>query len=298
MTHDFKRVVDELFDGLYIVDNRRVITYWNKAAEEITGYRADEVVGFRCRDGILIHVDAKGQSLCRGMCPLAKSIEDGTYREAEIFLRHKEGHRVPVWARMTPLRDDRGALVGGIEVFTDLSDKSAISDKLRELERRATLDGLTGLPNRSHVEPEIEVRLQEVKRYQTPFGLLFCDIDHFKEFNDTYGHDVGDKVLRSVAATLRYNTRPFDLFGRWGGEEFVGIIRNVDRDILYRVGERCRVLVEKTYVPYEGADLYVTLSIGATIARTTDTVDTILKRADHFLYESKNCGRNRLTIDT
>jgi diguanylate cyclase (GGDEF)-like protein/PAS domain S-box-containing protein len=297
MKPDFENIVYHLADGLYVLDSDRVITYWNKSAEEITGYVAEEVIGSRCTERLLVHVDADGTNLCGGLCPLDRTVADGNMRDCEAFLRHKEGHRVPVWLRVSALKDQSEEVIGGIELFSDLSNKSAIAEKLRELERRATLDSLTGLPNRSHLEPEIEVRLQEVKRYQTPFGLLFCDIDNFKEFNDNYGHDVGDRVLRAVASTLKYNTRPFDLFGRWGGEEFVGIIRNADIDVLYRVAERCRVLVSKTSVPCDGDQLSITMSIGATIAIPNDSVESILKRADRLLYESKNTGRNRSSID-
>lgn len=297
MGYNFQQLVDNLFDGLYIVDNARTITYWNKAAEKITGYTADEVVGFRCMDGILVHVDDQGNNHCSGMCPLAHTLEDGSVREAEVFLHHKEGHRVPVWVRTTPLKDENGRIVGATELFTDLSNQSVISEKMRELEKRATLDKLTGLPNRGHIEPEIDARLAELKRYDTKFGVLFCDIDHFKNFNDNYGHDVGDAILKSVANTLKCNTRPFDVIGRWGGEEFVGVVRNVERDILCRVGERFRILVENTYIPNQDTNLNVTISIGATIAQATDTVETLVKRADQYLYESKLSGRNRLTAD-
>jgi diguanylate cyclase (GGDEF)-like protein/PAS domain S-box-containing protein len=298
MQHDYQQLLDNMFDGLYFVDRQRVITYWNKAAEKITGYLASEVIGRSCKDGILMHIDDKGRSLCKGMRPLAWTIGDGKPREAEIFLHHKEGHRVPVWVRVMPLKDENGAIIGGVELFSDLSNESIISERIRELERRAMLDRLTGLPNRNHLEPEIDGLLHEVKRYNAQFGVLFCDIDNFKSFNDTYGHDLGDTVLKTVARTLKFNTRPFDLFGRWGGEEFVGIIRNVNRDTLYLVGERCRVVVEKTLIPYNNTALNVTVSIGATTGRTVDTVDSVLKRADTLLYESKRNGRNRVTLES
>ncbi|MBN1655017.1 MAG: sensor domain-containing diguanylate cyclase [Deltaproteobacteria bacterium] len=297
MKYDFQQIVDNLFDGLYVVDNQRIITYWNKAAERITGYGADEVIGFSCKDDILVHVDDKGVGLCRGLCPLARTLRDSKVREAEVFLHHKAGHRVPVWVRITPLKDQDGRVIGAAELFTDLSNQSVIAERMRELEKLATLDRLTGLPNRNHIEPEIDVRLQEFRRYATVFGVMFCDIDRFKTFNDTYGHDVGDMVLKTVSNTLKHNIRPFDVIGRWGGEEFVGVVRNVDRDTLCTVGERWRMLVEKTYISHHGATLNVTVSIGATLAQSADTVETIVKRADQFLYESKHNGRNRLTAE-
>jgi len=297
MQFDFQDLLENIYDGLYCVDTDRRITYWNKAAEKITGYSAKEVVGSHCSDNILVHVDGKGNNLCRNMCPLEKTIKSGTPGEAEVFLHHKNGHRVPVWVRMTPLLDANGRVVGGVELFTDLSPQEAMRLKIEELEKLAFLDYLTKIANRHYLESELEGRLAEMKRYNLSFGILLIDIDHFKRVNDTHGHDVGDTVLKRVAQTLFHIARPFDLFGRWGGEEFVGIIRNVDRATLASIGERARVLVEKTITEIQEGILVVTVSIGAALASPDDTVHTLIKRADKLLYESKSKGRNRLTVD-
>jgi len=122
------------------------------------------------------------------------------------------------------------------------------------------------------------------------------DIDLFRSFNNTYGHDIGDEVLKFIARTFVTNSRPFDLFGRWGGEEFIGIIRNISPRDLENLGNKLRLLVEKSYLPHESGQLRVTISLGATTVRDDDTIDSLIKRADTLLYESKNAGRNRLTI--
>ena len=129
-----------------------------------------------------------------------------------------------------------------------------------------------------------------------PFGILFIDIDHFKKFNDTYGHDVGDDVLKFVANTFVANARPFDLYGRWGGEEFIGIIRNINSPELERLGNRLRLLVEQSYILHGNEKLFVTVSVGATVVNDNDTMDSLMKRADYLMYQSKAAGRNLLTI--
>jgi diguanylate cyclase (GGDEF)-like protein/PAS domain S-box-containing protein len=292
----YARIIDNLHDGLYFVDADRVITYWNKAAERITGYRAAEVIGKSCADNILTHVDSEGCVLCLGTCPLAATILDGQDREAEVFLHHKNGHRVPVLVRVNSLTDEQGRVIGGIELFTDLSTIQVNQHRIAELEQLALLDGLTRLANRVYLEREIRNRLHEFDRLSMPFGLLFMDIDHFKHFNDTYGHAVGDEVLKAVAQTFISNARPFDLFGRWGGEEFLGIIRNITERDLRSQAERMRLLIERTYLVQSGQKLQVTISIGATVVRPGDTMETLVKRADALLYESKNNGRNRVTL--
>lgn len=294
--YSYQEIIENLHDGLYFVDRNRVITYWNKAAEKISGFRADEVVGKSCADNILAHVDSEGNSLCTGTCPLEATIEDGQFREADVYMHHKDGHRIPVSVRASALSDMKGNILGAIELFTDISHQAANELRIKELEKMALLDNLTQLANRNYIEKEIQARFDEIKRYQVPFGILFMDIDHFKSFNDTYGHHVGDEVLKFVAGTFVANARPFDLFGRWGGEEFIGIIRNIHAEDLERLGNRLRSLIEKSYILHKDEKLSVTISIGATLVRENDTIDSLTKRADTFLYESKAKGRNCLTM--
>ena len=289
-------VLENLHDGLYFTDTHRVITFWNHAAERITGYPAAEVLGRSCAANILVHVDTDGRSLCRGLCPLAMTMADCVGREAEVFLRHRDGHRVPVLVRTGPLKDRAGQVVGGVELFTDLSNILANNSRVRELEQLALLDNLTQLANRTYLLREIEARFEEMRRYGIPFGLLFMDIDFFKRFNDTYGHDVGDAVLKLVANTFTANSRAFDVYGRWGGEEFVGVIRSIDAEDLVVLGNRMRVLVNQSFLMHDEARLGVSISLGATVAKPDDTAESLIKRADQLLYRSKKEGRNRLTL--
>jgi diguanylate cyclase (GGDEF)-like protein/PAS domain S-box-containing protein len=292
----YERIIDSLYDGLYFVDQNRIITYWNKAAERISGFAAEEVVGHSCADNILTHVDGDGNSLCTGVCPLAATIQDGRLREADVYMHHKDGHRIPVSVRVSVIRDQGGRITGGIELFTDISHQKANVLKIKELEKLALLDNLTQLANRNYIEREIEGCLEEKRRYGVPLGILFMDIDHFKKVNDRYGHDAGDEVLKLVANTFTANARPFDFYGRWGGEEFIGIIRNSDQEGLATLGNRLRMLVENAYIRYGEALLKVTISLGATMVKKKDVRESFLKRVDALLYDSKNAGRNRLTL--
>ena len=295
-SNTYRRIVDSLYDGLYLVDRNRRIRYWNKAAERISGFTAAEVVGKSCADNILTHVDQDGNSLCQGMCPLAHTIADGETRNAEVLMHHKDGHRVPVSVRVDNLTDTRGKVIGGVEIFRDISNLKLIDLRIKELEDMAFLDNLTRLANRNYIQKELIVRFEEQKRFGALFGILFIDIDHFKRFNDAYGHDVGDRVLRFVADTMVKNSRPFDLFGRWGGEEFIGILRNVNDQQLEQLGNRLRILIESSYILLENDKLDITISIGATLIHAGDTLEALMKRADTLLYKSKEAGRNRLTI--
>ncbi|GAB6095267.1 sensor domain-containing diguanylate cyclase [Desulfatiferula olefinivorans] len=295
-TESFMALIDQMNDGVYFVDRNRTITYWNKSAETISGFRAKEVLGRRCSDNILTHVDQKGRNLCTGKCPLEMSILDRMPRQSEIFMHHKDGHRIPVLIKSVPLIDDQGESIGGVEIFTDQSSLRIDEQTLRELEALAMIDKLTQLPNRNFLDRELTRRMDEAVRYGSPFGLFFMDVDHFKSFNDRYGHDVGDRVLRYIANTFIANARPSDVYGRWGGEEFLGVVRASSVNDMETLGERIRFLVEKSYLTHEGEILQVTLSIGGTLAASHEPIDSIIKRADELLYRCKASGRNRVII--
>ncbi len=292
----YRTLLDNLYDGVYFVDQDRRITYWNKGAERITGYLASEVIGRLCSDNILVHVDKSGKRLCTEICPLSDAALDSAERSKEVFLHHKNGHRVPITIRVAPIRDERGSVVGGVEIFTDNTPAAVALERLAELERLAYVDALTGLANRRYAEITLNARLEELQRYGWRFGVLFIDIDHFKDINDRYGHNLGDQVLKMVAKTLQNSVRSFDVVSRWGGEEYVAVIANVESENLLTAANRSRALVEESGLPaYPG--LRITISLGATLARADDTIDSLIKRADALMYQSKKAGRNRVTAD-
>ncbi|HEY6012179.1 MAG TPA: sensor domain-containing diguanylate cyclase [Nitrospirota bacterium] len=292
----YKKLLDSLYDGVYFVDPNRVITYWNKGAERITGYEAAEVIGKRCSDNILMHSDKDGNLLCLKACPLSQTIADGKVRNQDVFLRHKDGHRVPVGVRVTHIVDNAGVIIGGVEIFSDNAPPVNALERLAELERLAFLDPLTGIANRRYGEISLNARIEELQRYGWRFGVLFIDIDHFKQCNDQCGHHVGDEVLKMVAKTLQNSVRSFDVVSRWGGEEFVALIANVEGDELIRTANRCRALVEQSHSPVPPCPR-ITVSIGGTLARAEDTAASIITRADGLMYKSKQSGRNRVTME-
>ena len=293
----YKEILDHLLDAVYVTDGTRTITYWNHAAELLTGFRKEEVMGRPCSDNILVHVDGEGNSLCRNLCPLAASIADGKVRETLVYLHHKDGHRVPVQVRTAPLRDSSGEVVGGVEIFQDATAYLSQEEKVSILKKMAYLDPLTQVGNRRYLEDTLKDWTEEFHSNGWPFGVLFFDIDRFKTVNDRYGHATGDQVLAMVARTLQGNLRSWDAVGRWGGEEFLVLCRNVDAPTLREVAERLRLLVESSHCRGEdGGDVQVTVSAGGTMTGFEDTPELLVARADALMYRSKQDGRNRISF--
>ena len=290
----FESVLEQLHDGVYVLDRERKVVLWNRSAEQLSGFQKAEVLGRPCSDNILVHVDAQGNSLCKGACPMVATMADGKPRENLVYLRHRDGHRVPVSVRASVLRDDDGNVVGAIEVFSDGTHEVETQKQLEELERQAMIDPLTQLPNRRFLDVRLENRNDELVRYGWTYGLILLDVDHFKLVNDTHGHDVGDRVLQTVARTLRGNARRSDDIGRWGGEEFLGIAGRVALEELTVVAERLRAQVEASRIEVDGQSKGVTVSAGATTARPGESRASVTQRVDALLYEAKNAGRNRI----
>jgi diguanylate cyclase (GGDEF)-like protein/PAS domain S-box-containing protein len=290
------KLLDSISDGVYFVDLQRQITYWNRGAERLTGYSAGEAVGRHCPDNFLVHVDAAGHALCINGCPLASTIRDGQAREAEIFLRHKLGHWVPVSVKVAPITDQSGQVIGAVEVFSDATAKKKMERRVHELESMAFRDGLTCVPNRRYTELKVKQALEEFQEFGKSFGLLMLDIDHFKQVNDLHGHDAGDAVLKVVSDTLVGSLRENDLVGRWGGEEFLLVLSNVNAHVLAGLAGRCRILIAESVVLRDQIRICVTASGGATLFKHGDSVQSAIKRADGLMYVSKASGRNRITV--
>ena len=292
----YKRILDSLYDGVYLVDLDRRTTYWNSGAERITGYRPDEAVGRRCQDNFLVHLDDRGNSLCLHGCPLSSTMANGQPLEVEVYLQHKDGYRIPISVRAAPIRDGTGRVVGAVEVFSDNSQIAAMTDLIKELRQLSLLDHSTEVGNRRFLEQQLIARLNEQDRYGWRVGVLFVDIDHFKEINDRNDHIVGDRVIRMVARTLANGIRSFDIVGRWGGDEFVVLIVNVDEEQLHTVSEKLRRLIENSGFTEGGKTIRVTVSVGGVLAAAGENPEAVIRRADQLMLASKTAGRNRVTI--
>ncbi|HEY5285113.1 MAG TPA: sensor domain-containing diguanylate cyclase [Polyangia bacterium] len=290
-------ILDQIEDGVYFVDRQKRILLWNRSAERITGFLRSEVVGGDCGGRWLCHIDASGRMLCTNGCPLQRAVDTGVPIEADAYLQHKQGHRVPVKIRTIPLRDQQSRLVGAVEIFRSTVEDRQQEKLIEELSQLAMIDDLTRLPNRRHFDLQLDRRLAELGRFGWPFGVLMIDIDHFKLINDRAGHQAGDEILRMVARTLSANCRGFDTIARWGGEEFTAIITNVGEDELRRVAEKLRAMVEASELRESAyAPLQITISIGGALAQANETAAELMKRADEMMYAAKRSGRNRVCM--
>ena len=163
----------------------------------------------------------------------------------------------------------------------------------RRLNELSLVDPLTGLYNRRAFNPKIRNEIDQFERYGTPLTLLVIDVDYFKTINDTYGHDVGDNVLKEIANLIRDYVRKTDFCVRWGGEEFVVLATSTQQDKALIMAQNLRVAIENHNF---GIDQNVTISIGLTSLEEGDQLESFIRKADKALYRAKQSGRNQIII--
>jgi len=294
--YDSDEFMTLLYEGVYIVDKSRKIVFWNKGSEMITSYKSSQVQNSYCYQNILNHVDNAGKKLCLEGCPLQNTLDTGKINENDVFLEHKKGYRVPVSVKTFPLYDDLGNITAAVEVFTDSRFKENQYKENLELKKLVQTDDLTQLNNRKYLNFKLRQSILESNEFNRGFGLLFLDIDHFKNVNDTYGHNIGDEILKIIANTIKVNVGTNDIVGRWGGEEFVAITKTENLSELKKLAEKLRQLCENSSYRYQDKSIKVTISIGGTLYKQNEHVDDFIHRADQLMYKAKHTGRNKSVI--
>ncbi|UCH94635.1 MAG: PAS domain-containing protein [Candidatus Aminicenantes bacterium] len=271
-------LLDTLKDGVYFADKKRKITYWNKAAETITGYRSGEILGRHCGDNFLIHIDEEGNNLCTGPCPLARTMETKEPCERKIFLHHKNGHRVPVLVRVNPVFGSEDEVIGAVEIFTDLSSKESLLKDIQALAQPGLQGSITGLPAKHYLEMQLKLKLVEWNEFKHPFGVFLIKVGGLEEVKDTYSQGTVENILKVLSNTLIHNVDPCDMVGEWAEGEFFGIAAHADEEKVATNANRYRILLERTRVSAEETSLSLTFSVASVLARPDDTFETLIEK--------------------
>ncbi len=292
----FRAALDSATEGVCFADKSGLIIYWSKSAERLSGYADKEVLGKHCTNEILLHLDGNGETLLPSSL-IVTTLTTGKIQNKEIYIHHKYGHRISVTARTSPVLDENGDLLGVVEVFMSNTKSLNLLKELEGLRKEVLTDELTGIGNRRCAEVIMNDLAVSLDKHDVPFGVLFADIDHFKTVNDTWGHQVGDKVLFMVAQTLVNGLRGLDVACRWGGEEFLILVPHIQKESLLGLGNRLRVLIQNSWLEHKGQRICVTASFGGAVSQKGETAAEVVNRADKQAYRSKQEGRNCVRVD-
>lgn len=276
------KAMEQIDDIVYITDKFGNFSYVNSAYSRHTGYTRDEVIGQNAR------ISKSGMHDQLFYKELWTTIMSGEVYRKTLINRKKNGDLYYEKKTITPLKDDRAAVIGFISTGKDVTEEEMLN---QEIERIATIDKLTGIYNRHKFEELFTLESERARRFTQPLSLILIDIDHFKSVNDTYGHDVGDKVLVQLSVIVQENIRKIDIFARWGGEEFLVLCPGTQMDNVKELAEKLRMAVANTIFPEVQ---HITISLGISIFEKEDTFSELFKRADKGLYDAKENGRNRI----
>jgi PAS domain S-box-containing protein/diguanylate cyclase (GGDEF)-like protein len=285
-----KLVLDSLYDGLYTVTRLRKINYWNRSAETITGYRADEISNLHCHEGPLKHVDHEGNDLCEHSCPLTWAMTHRQKHQADVFLHHRDGHRVPVKVKVSPLYDETGEVIGAAESFADNTEQMLALERLVELEEAALLDPLTRLANKAYLETQSQRYLREMVRQPIHIGVLVIEVSDYEFLCGRLEVEARNRLVQVVAETIRNNCRPLDLFGYFDDGCFIGLIHDVTGNQLCTVGKKLAVLIEKSNILLGDQLVQARVVVGGAILRPDDTFQSAVARCEKQLHLARQDG--------
>lgn len=278
------RVIESAAEGIMITDAHLIIRSVNPAFEKSTGYCAREAIG---RTPALLRSGRHDENFYREMWT---AIDAYGKWQGEVWNRHKSGEIYPEWLSISSVRDSRKRVTHYVGIFSDAHTQENILERLHYL---AYYDGLTGLPNRSLFLDRLGISLAQARRDGHMLALMFIDLDHFKQINDSLGHKIGDSLLVAVTERMKACLRDGDTLARLGGDEFTLILPAISSpDAATHVA---RKFIE-TYarpVDVEGHELHITGSIGISIfPEDGEDADGLLNHADIAMYQIKGSGRN------
>lgn len=309
----FRSITQSANDAIVVVDSNDKVIFWNEGAQSMFGYDEEVILG-QPITRLVPHLYEHPHS----RAPKAAESFDKTgliNKTLELTALRKDGTEMPVEMSLASWSTEEGVFCSGI--IRDITERKQYENQLqaqmdqintysaelechkqrletinKKLEALAKLDGMTGLKNHKAFQDRVVSEFQRAVRYSTPLSLVLLDVDHFKSFNDTYGHPAGDEVLKLVAQKLQENARGVDFVARYGGEEFVVILPHTDREGAMALADRFRIAIEKSEWPCRP----ITASFGvATLTEAVKDPQELIADTDKALYVSKARGRNRVT---
>ena len=288
----YLQLLETNYDAYYLTDVNGQIRVWNRGAENLFGLSAKHMLRTQYSAGALkLGSRVENRRLTTSESPLMQVLKSQLPTLSGLRLQTGRNEWADIEIQSVPLFDFDGNIRGVLEIVHNQSCDKNRSGEYRKLKMAVTRDPLTSLANRGHLNSQLDSMFEAIAETEEPSNLsvIFLDIDRFKSINDTYGHDVGDRVLIDLANYLQHETYSGEVVCRYGGEEFVLLCPDTDLDQAIRRAERLRKGIAET----ELGGLNVTASLGVSQHQQNDVPADLLKRADQCLYEAKQTGRNK-----
>ena len=287
--------LNSIGDAVLSTDNEGRVTYLNVVAEKITGWTAADAAGKRVEDVFEI-IDSSTGKFCKSPLRTAIELNRTVGLTPNCVLRRRDGTEFAIDDSAAPIHDRQGIATGAVIVFHDVSVARAIGIEMSHL---AQHDTLTDLPNRILLQDRLHQAIALASRNSSLVGVLFLDLDNFKEINDSLGHAFGDKVLQSVVNSLLTCVRASDTISRLGGDEFVILLSEIKQP--GDAGVKAGKILTAINAPFviDSHKVHITASIGvATYPNDSKDPEDLIKKADQAMYKAKEQGRNNYRFQT
>lgn len=296
-TTQLSQLIETTPNGIVVMDAEGKIILTNAMTEELFGLDRDKITKRVYNDPLWNIFTLDGRPFPSDQLPYHQVLKTKKpVRNIELVMEKPDGEEVILSNNSAPLLDAEGNISGVLVAITDITESMKVT---RNLERISTIDGLTGIFNRRHFDEIMRQEWQRCARHSVPLSLVMFDIDFFKLYNDTYGHQAGDDCLKSIAFTVSHAVkRGGEKAFRYGGEEFAIILPDVDQAGAAILAEKIRSEIEKLSIPHKGSAIHtvVTTSMGiaSIIPNPLSAPEIIISKADKALYQAKRDGRNRV----
>ncbi len=282
-----------MHDGVLFVDADCRIVLWNTGLERLTGVSSQAAFGRVFRPSLLDMVDTHQARIPDDECPVARSIQSGIQSIGRVNIMGRQGRHVAIDLHVVPARRSDGVMQGATVLLHDASSETSLEERCQALHLQVAKDPLTQVANRAEFDRMLVNFVAAHQESRLPCSLIMSDIDHFKQINDTYGHQAGDAAIIAFAGVLKSMCRTGDLVARYGGEEFAILCADCNNAAAARKAELIRRRLEEHKHAYLGLRC-ITASFGVTELQSGDTPATMLRRADRALLQAKDQGRNRV----
>ena len=288
-----EKLIDAMHDGVVFVDSQARITLWSEGSKRLTGVSSEAAVGRVFAPSLLdmcVHAEHR---LPDNACPVAKSLLTSSQIRQRLLVAGHQGHHVAIDLHTIPVHSPDGALQGATVLLHDAQPEASLEEKCEALHAEVTKDPMTKVANRAEFDRMLALFIEAHQQARQPCSLIMCDIDHFKNINDTYGHQAGDEAIISMANLLSSLCRAGDLVARYGGEEFAVLCADCSNADGARRAEQIRRKLAELQHTCLG-NKRVTASFGVTELQSGDTPETMLRRSDRALLMAKEQGRNQV----
>ncbi len=288
-----EKLIDAMHDGVVFVDSEARITLWSNGAERLTGVSGEAAIGQIFIPSLLDICISADQPMPDDACPVAKSLLTNTQLRKRVLILGRQGQHVSVDLHTIPVHSPDGQVQGATVLLHDAQPEASLEEKCEALHAEVTKDPMTKVANRAEFDRMLALFIEAHQQAGQPCSLIMCDIDHFKNINDTYGHQAGDEAIIALANLLSSMCRAGDLVARYGGEEFAVLCADCTNADGARRAEQLRRKLAEVQHAYLG-NKRITASFGVTELQAGDSPETMLRRSDRALLMAKEQGRNQV----